>query len=354
MEQPQEITQPIAAQSPKKKSFFTTPIFILIAISLLIFSLCACSIISPLIFLSVFNKSERITSDSDSEITIETPTPTVTKTTQTEISYSTMTFDKRNVTITRVIKEDAPESNWWNKMPVNTTTKSMTATDMYKQFPDVYDGLVYHTGENSYYILDPSSYQKISLVSFKTYLAETLTSTTKKVDTTTDLKTMTIDEITPYSLSSSKTNTTWRAVKRATYYVHTSQADPNDRKNWTIASSTIVCYLPILGSTDFIKFDEPLHSSGSETNMCDVITELGILNSNEVKLSRNDAVNLVRNRPSVVNYLKNSPGLVTFDHETSVSYVIHVYEVNEGGTTATRNWYTVNKNSGYVVTEFNE
>lgn len=70
------------------------------------------------------------------------------------------------------------------------------------------------------------------------------------------------------------------------------------------------------------------------------------------KISRELAVEKVKNLPEVQEYLKNVPnGKVEVDNEDEGEYNVHVYEVKNGHT-ATFNWYRVSIKSGEVRPEF--
>ena len=70
------------------------------------------------------------------------------------------------------------------------------------------------------------------------------------------------------------------------------------------------------------------------------------------KISRQQAVENVKNLPEVQEYLKNVPnGKVEVDNELEGEYNVHVYEVKDGHT-ATFNWYRVSIKSGEIRSEF--
>ncbi len=80
--------------------------------------------------------------------------------------------------------------------------------------------------------------------------------------------------------------------------------------------------------------------------------------TNSTSISKQDAVNLVRDLPEVQAWLRNykvtnAPvkPVIEVDHETEILYVVHVYEIN-GDHTATHNWYDVNKKTGEINPEF--
>ena len=69
------------------------------------------------------------------------------------------------------------------------------------------------------------------------------------------------------------------------------------------------------------------------------------------KVSRQQAVEKVKNLPEVKEYLKNVPnGKVEVDNELEGEYNVHVYEVKNGHT-ATFNWYRVSIKSGEIRSE---
>ena len=70
------------------------------------------------------------------------------------------------------------------------------------------------------------------------------------------------------------------------------------------------------------------------------------------EISRQQAVENVKNLPEVKEYLKNVPnGKVEVDNELEGEYNVHVYEVKNGHT-ATFNWYRVSIKSGEIRSEF--
>src|SRR3989344_2614166 len=70
------------------------------------------------------------------------------------------------------------------------------------------------------------------------------------------------------------------------------------------------------------------------------------------EISRQQAVENVKNLPEVKQYLKDVPnGKVEVDNELEGEYNIHVYEVKNGHT-ATFNWYRVSIKSGEIRSEF--
>lgn len=70
------------------------------------------------------------------------------------------------------------------------------------------------------------------------------------------------------------------------------------------------------------------------------------------KISRELAVEKVKSRPEVQQYLKDVPnGKVEVDNELEGEYNVHVYEVKNGHT-ATFNWYRVSIKSGEIRAEF--
>lgn len=69
-------------------------------------------------------------------------------------------------------------------------------------------------------------------------------------------------------------------------------------------------------------------------------------------MSKNQAVEIIKKRPEVQQYLKDVPnGRVEVDNELEGEYNVHVYEVKNGHT-ATFNWYGVSIKSGEVRAEF--
>ncbi|OGC54519.1 hypothetical protein A3B64_04965 [candidate division WWE3 bacterium RIFCSPLOWO2_01_FULL_37_24] len=70
------------------------------------------------------------------------------------------------------------------------------------------------------------------------------------------------------------------------------------------------------------------------------------------EISRQQAVENVKNLPEVKEYLKNVPnGKVEVDNELEGEYNVHVYEVKDEHT-ATFNWYRVSIKSGEIRSEF--
>lgn len=70
------------------------------------------------------------------------------------------------------------------------------------------------------------------------------------------------------------------------------------------------------------------------------------------KISRELAVEKVKQLPEVQQYLKDVPnGKVEVDNELEGEYNVHVYEIKDGHT-ATFNWYRVSIKSGEVRAEF--
>lgn len=70
------------------------------------------------------------------------------------------------------------------------------------------------------------------------------------------------------------------------------------------------------------------------------------------KISRNQAIEIIKNRYEVQQYLKDVPnGKIEVDNEMEGEYNVHVYEVKNGHT-ATHNWYRVSIKSGEVRPEF--
>lgn len=69
-------------------------------------------------------------------------------------------------------------------------------------------------------------------------------------------------------------------------------------------------------------------------------------------MSQNQAVENVKSRPEVQDYLKRVPnGRVEVDNKSEGEYKVHVYEIKDGHT-ATFNWYYVSIKSGEVRPEF--
>lgn len=84
--------------------------------------------------------------------------------------------------------------------------------------------------------------------------------------------------------------------------------------------------------------------------------------ANNRELSAEDAIGLVRNLPEVKNWLalfdqpnsvssKGGRPVIEVDHQDSVNYIVHVYEIIADHT-ATHNWYDVNKVTGEVKSQF--
>ncbi len=70
------------------------------------------------------------------------------------------------------------------------------------------------------------------------------------------------------------------------------------------------------------------------------------------KVSSSQAVENVKSRPEVQDYLKRVPnGRVEADNQSEGEYKVHVYEIKDGHT-ATFNWYYVSIKSGEVRPEF--
>ena len=71
-----------------------------------------------------------------------------------------------------------------------------------------------------------------------------------------------------------------------------------------------------------------------------------------LKFKEDEVALKVRALPEVVDYLKRVPnGKVEVNGEEDDMYMVQVYEIKDGHT-ATFNWYTVNKTTGAVKTEF--
>jgi len=72
------------------------------------------------------------------------------------------------------------------------------------------------------------------------------------------------------------------------------------------------------------------------------------------KITKQQAVENVKNLPEVQDYLKEVPnGKVEMDNEDAGEYNVHVYEVKNGHT-ATFNWYRVSIKDGKVQSQNNE
>ncbi|MBI2021673.1 hypothetical protein HYS93_02180 [Candidatus Daviesbacteria bacterium] len=70
------------------------------------------------------------------------------------------------------------------------------------------------------------------------------------------------------------------------------------------------------------------------------------------KITESQAVNLVKKRPEVADFLKRVPGgHVQVNNELDGEYNIQVFEVKDGHT-ATFNWYRVNIKTGSIKAEF--
>jgi hypothetical protein len=75
--------------------------------------------------------------------------------------------------------------------------------------------------------------------------------------------------------SNSKYHEDWRVIKYSDYHVFIGD-NPLSKDKWLSDGYTAVCYVPITGTQQYIVFDEPMHSTGSEIDMCEYINSIGI------------------------------------------------------------------------------
>lgn len=107
-------------------------------------------------------------------------------------------------------------------------------------------------------------------------------------------------------------------------------------RSMTIAGSLALAALLTIGIFSVVTSDTP----PSANDLMDAAA-----------FSSDDAVDIVRKLPAVLEYLQRVPGaIVDVDHEEDGAYIIHVYEVT-GGHTATFNWYIVDAKTGKVKAE---
>jgi len=113
----------------------------------------------------------------------------------------------------------------------------------------------------------------------------------------------------------------------------------------TIAGSVALSVLLVVGFFSVMK----LNSAPPTSDRMDAATTSSV---HGVFPSADDAVNIVRKLPAVINYVERVPGaIINVDHEEDNTYVIHVYEVTSGHT-ATFNWYMVDRTTGEVTAMF--
>jgi hypothetical protein len=184
----------------------------------------------------------------------------------------TIPFGDKIVIITR-LNSGKIEDTFWGKSPSITKDPNETIDTIYSKYPNIYNGLVYNSNTKQYYFLGPSSYQSISISSRQELDLLSQINSKSRSDKDSDVTIINNrEEIKEEKLLFNKN---WKAIKYSDFHVFTG-TDVTDNNNWLSDGSTTVCYLPINGTEEFLVFDEPMHSTGTEVNMCEYINLMGI------------------------------------------------------------------------------
>jgi hypothetical protein len=274
--------------------------------------------------------------------------PVVTTEEEVESALSwTLPFGELNVTIMRASTGNT-ENTLWQKQVVQTKTNNEPIDTVFSNMQLYGEGIIYDPGKEVYYFeLSGSSYRQLSVIS-KEEVDALRVSKLQQIDNK-DGSAVVIYEREEFPLGS---NTNWKAVKFAGYYIPVGTV-AKSKEDWSPNGYAITCYIPIAGTTSYLAFEEPLHAVGVETNMCDYLSEIGVIGAKRVTVSVKQAVAKVAALSEVKTYLKNvKNGMVTFDHENEDTYSVHVYEINQSNVTATYNWFDVNKETGAIAQMF--
>lgn len=171
------------------------------------------------------------------------------------------------------------EDTLWQKQVTKTKTNGETLEFIHENYFTVADGFVYDTGMDRYYDLDPGGYTQLRVVGELEYSA--LSKVFDKRETLEGVTT--ILQRQPYTLNYAGGALPWKAIKRANYHVVIGSGRVEDKKTWATDGYTVVCYLPITETNSYLEIDMPQKPVGTENNMCDYASEMGIQGVSLVK-----------------------------------------------------------------------
>lgn len=243
-------------------------IFILVGILLLI-----CCVGSVGYGLYAYNegKKEIIVDDYDfSEITVDDGEDIEPIDWGTDSLTMELAFGDKIIELSRMGSGNIEYSFW--DMPITKIDKVYDPIwGIYQDYP--VDSFLYDEANNSYYLLNPGGHAEIRLIT----KAELDTEYTEKETRTVDEQSDTImkEVQRPYELAYNSESFPWSAVINESYYI-INGTDETNEDNWTMEGYTVVCYIPVEGTDSYLKFDAPVTNIGSEVNMCDSLSYMGI------------------------------------------------------------------------------
>lgn len=179
-------------------------------------------------------------------------------------------FKEGNVEIHRSSAGDV-EGTFWRKRVGLRMKEGQTIELLGAPLRSV-EGLVYDPGEDIYYDFNPGGYMQISIVTQDEYELLAQDQHSEELDGS---GAMVINETGEYELEYIGSAASWKAIQRSSYHVLEGN-DISDRETWIRHGFTVACLVPIEDTTSFLAFDEPVSVAGSERDMCEYISRMGI------------------------------------------------------------------------------
>lgn len=220
-------------------------------------------IVGSVIVAGLYFFSKNGDSGSDSGSLAETWDPT------DELIWS-LNFKETDVKIHRSSTGDV-EGTFWVKR-VGLQMKEGQTIDLLGAPLRSVEGLVYDPGEDMYYDFNPGGYMQISIVTQDEYELLVQDQHSEVLDGS---GAMVINETGEYELEYIGAAASWKAIQRSSYHVLEGN-DISDRDMWIRHGFTVTCLVPIEDTTSFLAFDEPVSVVGSERDMCEYISRMGI------------------------------------------------------------------------------
>lgn len=259
--------------------------------------------------------------------------------------FWTISIGDLNIELSRIGSGQIADT-FWMKPILNTKTDNESFDSIFKEYFNK-DSLVYNTGKNQIYWLNPGGYFQLQVVSNADFIKLSQPKSEKFSDT--EAGTTIITEIKEFELGYTIEPDQWKAIQYSTYYVLAPNTAESKDSSWIPDGLRVECYIPIQGTNLFLEYSAPMRPISTELNLCNMLSDMGVENVRKVTLSSEQSIEKVTSLKEVKKYLTQVPnGIISLDHEDETNFVIHVFEINESNTTATFNWFEVNKETGEI------
>ncbi len=266
------VTSPAVAEPPRKT--VSPRVFVIGALVLVV------SILGIVWFANSTNRAQPAPTP--------TPTPTLEANSESTDSWE-LPFGDSKINITRLLSGNITDT-WWKQLSQETILSDSSLSEIYGEGSEMreFGKLIYYNQGLKYFVLEPSSYMTISLLSADAVENKTKQRTETK-DSPPDIGTRSIDVYTPQVVyyNTAANILPWKELRKESYHVFVSGegkvSDPNDKKNWVNDGVNVTCYVPVVGSSSYIEFEYGLLPAGSTIDACQVVGSMGIQSVSIVK-----------------------------------------------------------------------